>query len=115
MIHHSAIGGIYYPVHALIRYYIQMRDNNAKEDDIMSSFWDHLGLAHLTNEDKRITIRRAVITLRLSKNGILSERVGSHSLRSGGAMTLKLSGADRDDIKKMGRWRSDAFLIYIHD
>ena len=30
-------------------------------------------------------------------------------------MALKMPGADRDDIKKMGRWSSDTFLIYIHD
>ena len=30
-------------------------------------------------------------------------------------MALKFAGADRDDIKKMGRWSSDTFLMYIHD
>jgi len=30
-------------------------------------------------------------------------------------MSLKFAGADRDDIKKLGRWSSDTFLIYIHD
>ena len=62
-----------------------------------------------------IAIRRAVITLGLSKNGILPGRVGSHSFWVGGTMALKFSGADRENIKKMGRWSSDTFLIYIHD
>ena len=30
-------------------------------------------------------------------------------------MALKFAGADRDDIKKMGRWSSDTWLVYIHD
>ena len=30
-------------------------------------------------------------------------------------MSLKFLDADCDDIKKMGRWSSDTFLIYIHD
>ena len=30
-------------------------------------------------------------------------------------MALKFAGADRDDIKKFGRWTSDTFLLYIHD
>ncbi len=30
-------------------------------------------------------------------------------------MAIKFAGADRDDIKKMGRWSSDTFLLYIHD
>ena len=63
----------------------------------------------------RVAIRRAVIALRLDKNGFLPSRVGTHSFRAGGAMALKFAGADRDDIKKMGRWSSDTFLIYIHD
>ena len=56
-----------------------------------------------------------MVQLDLGKNGIIPERVGTHSLRAGGAMALKFAGADRDDIKKMGRWSSDTFLIYIHD
>ena len=92
-----------------------MRNNNAKEDNIRSSFWDHLGQAHVTDGDMRIVIRRAVITLGLLKNGILLGRVGSHSFQEGGKMALELSGADRDNIKKMERWSSDNFLIYIHN
>lgn len=30
-------------------------------------------------------------------------------------MALKLNGADRDIIKKLGRWSSDTFLLYIHE
>lgn len=60
-------------------------------------------------------IRIASIQLKLELKGIPSSRLGTHSLRAGGAMALKLSGADRDDIKKFGRWSSDTFLIYIHD
>jgi len=63
----------------------------------------------------RIGIRAAVIILLLDKNGILPSRVGTHSFRAGGAMALKFAGADRDDIKKMGRWSSGNFLVYIHD
>ena len=29
-------------------------------------------------------------------------------------MALNFSGADRNDIKNIGRWSSDTFLIYIH-
>ena len=63
----------------------------------------------------RRAIRAAVLTLNLPANGITPNRVGTHSLRAGGAMALKFAGADRDDIKKMGRWSSDTFLLYIHD
>ena len=62
-----------------------------------------------------MAVKRAVITLKLAKNGITAARMGTHSLQAGGTMVLKFSGADRDDIKKMGRWSSDTWLIYIHD
>ena len=45
----------------------------------------------------------------------MSNRVGSHYFREEGDMVLKFSGSDWDDIKKMGRWSLDTFLIYIHN
>jgi len=30
-------------------------------------------------------------------------------------MALKFAGANREDIKKLGRWSGDTFLMYIHD
>ena len=115
MVHRCATGGKFCPVMAVARRYLHMRDNNADDNDIISSFWDHLGQGHVTDGDMRVAIRRAVIALRLDKHGFSPSRVGTHSFRAGGAMALKFSGADRDDIKKMGRWSSDTFLIYIHD
>ena len=40
-------------------------------------------------------------------------RIGSHSLRSGGAVRLKLAGYNEVDIKLLGRWSGDTYLIYI--
>jgi len=41
------------------------------------------------------------------------QRIGSHSLRAGGATNLKLAGYDDDIIKKLGRWSSNTYLHYI--
>jgi hypothetical protein len=41
-------------------------------------------------------------------------RISSHSLRAGGAMTLKLSGASVSTIMRVGRWTSLTYLTYIH-
>ena len=41
------------------------------------------------------------------------DRIGSHSLRTGGATHLKILGYDSDTIKKLGRWSSDTYLHYI--
>jgi len=58
-------------------------------------------------------IRLAAIRCDLASFGYDLSRVGSHSLRSGGAMQLKLAGYDHDMIRKLGRWRSDTYLHYI--
>jgi hypothetical protein len=41
--------------------------------------------------------------------------VGTHSLRAGGAMALKLNKEDDSVIMKYGRWSSNTFLMYIHN
>ena len=51
----------------------------------------------------------------MHKKGFLLNRIGSHSLRAGGAMALKLNGIDTVLIKKYGRWTSDTFITYIHE
>ena len=41
--------------------------------------------------------------------------MGTHSLPAGGAVALALSGQNATMIKKIGRWSSDTFLMYIHE
>lgn len=93
-------------------------------------------LAHTTNQDtiigtfftptypqgKSVTaakmnkaVKYAVKFLNLDKKGLLSDQVGSHSLRAGGAMAMHLNKVDHNTIKKMSRWSSDTFLMYIHE
>ena len=60
-------------------------------------------------------VKYAVKFLNLDKKGLLPEHVGSHSLRAGGAMAMHLNKVDHNTIKKMGRWSSDTFLMYIHE
>ena len=91
--------GKYCPVKAMVRRYVHMRDNGTIVDAIISSFYDHIGVGHVTDLDIRKSLRRAVVVLGLAKNGITETRVGSHSLRSGGAMALSFAGAKRDRIK----------------
>ena len=53
--------------------------------------------------------------LKLHLQEIDPDLVGAHSLRAGGAMTLKLHGYDDTTIMNMGRWTSLTFLQYIHN
>ena len=43
------------------------------------------------------------------------DRIDTHSLRSGGANALSLSGYSDRQIMKMGRWKSATFMEYIRD
>ena len=45
--------------------------------------------------------------------GFHPNEVDSHSLRSGGVMTLHQTGVADSTIKVIGRWKSNAFLIYL--
>lgn len=43
----------------------------------------------------------------------LGKEYAGHSLRSGGATWMAMEGKTEEEIKRAGRWRSDAFLSYI--
>ena len=47
--------------------------------------------------------------------GFGKDDVGLHSIRSGGAMAMFLSGTSVIVIQRVGRWSSEAFLEYIRD
>ena len=63
--------------------------------------------------DIRSVIRVGASSTHLESCGYDLKRIGSHSLRSGGAMHLKLAGHDNDIIMKLGRWSSNTYLHYI--
>ena len=65
--------------------------------------------------DISAAIKTAVVTMGLHAHGLTPNQVSSHSLRAGGAMAMHLNGVPHDTIKKMGRWSSDTFLLYIHE
>ncbi len=50
----------------------------------------------------------------LLDKGYTLDRVSSHSLRAGGAMAMKLSGATDSTIMRIGQWTSLTYLTYIH-
>jgi hypothetical protein len=59
---------------------------------------------------------RAIVELIGEENlGFRKEEIGLHSIRSGGAMAMFLSGTSVIIIMRVGRWSSEAFLEYIRD
>lgn len=116
-IHHKTNNKKQCPVKALAYIVHHIYRNGGNDTNLLCSYKDKDAddwkavPASLIVKKVRDSVRR----LNLHKNGIHPEYVGSHSLRAGGAMALKLSGAEDTTIKKMGRWSSLTFLQYIHN
>jgi hypothetical protein len=116
-IHHHAMDQKACPVKALARRIHHILSNKGTSHNLLCDVWvdkcntwEQITSAHMTK-----SLRDAVRTLGLHKNGIDADLVGPHSLRAGGAMALKLTGADDTTIMKMGRWSGLTFLQYIHN
>ena len=51
----------------------------------------------------------------LLRAGLQTTGFSGHSIRKGAAVTAWNNGISKDEIKLMGRWKSDAVLIYINE
>ena len=115
-VHHHAIRNRELcPVRALARRVHHVYANNGSGDDMVCTFFDHVGKGVVMDHDMNKLVKVAVADLKLEARGFPSTRVGTHSLRAGGAVALALSGQSPEMIKKIGRWSSDTFLMYVHE
>jgi hypothetical protein len=104
------------PVRALGRRYMHIRRHCADPDSFLSAFFVNNARFDVTDADIRQSLKYAATVLNYPENkGIPIERVDTHSLRSGGANALLLSGYSDREIQKMGRWRSATFMTYIRE
>ena len=60
-------------------------------------------------------MRAIVAVIGFDVLGFDKEDIGLHSIRSGGAMAMFLSGTSVIIIQRVGRWSSEAFLEYIRE
>ena len=67
----------------------------------------------ITGEVMRTYLRRTVESFGEDRLGIKMGDVGTHSIRASFAMMLMLNNLADSLIMKKGRWKSDAFLVYI--
>lgn len=63
--------------------------------------------------DIRAAVRIGAEMDGLEAKGFDLGRIGSHSLRAGGATILKAAGHDDLTIMLMGRWSSNTYMTYI--
>lgn len=114
-VYHEALKKKRCPIRGLAHRVHHILSNGGEESTIILAYKITNGIRLLSAEDIVEGIRLATVALRLDKNRYTPEMVGSHSLRAGGAMAMKLNGIDRDIIRKVGRWSSDTFLMYLHE
>ena len=116
-VHQEATGTDTCPVTALIRRLTSIRDHTNDTQTCISAYFTHDSKTPrlLHSKDMNNAIKQAVSALKLERHGLSPNLVGSHSLRAGGAMAMYLNNVPITTIKKLGRWASDAFLMYIHE
>ena len=105
------------PVRALARRYLHMKHNKAHHKDPISMYWSAPSIAaSVTAEHMTRSLKLAATMLEYpARKGIPIQRINTHSLRSGGANALALSGYSDTQIQKMGRWRGATFKEYIRE
>jgi len=105
------------PVKATARNVKRVRTMPGSSDNLkLCSFLSDDGKATNINSIQVIARLRAIVIL-IGKEvlGFTELKIGLHSIRSGGAMAMFLSGVSTIIIQRVGRWCSDAFLEYIID
>jgi hypothetical protein len=116
-VHHHTNGHWYHcPIRALGRRFIHIRGFATDSSTFLSTYMHETNVYDVTDKDVSIAVKLAGVALDYpAKKGIPIARIDTHSLRSGGANALSLTGYSDREIQKMGRWRSATFKEYIRE
>ena len=87
----------------------------ANKDTKICSFRDDDKTVDINSNEARVKLRSIVDLFGEVELGFGKDDIGLHSIRSGGAMAMFLSGVSEIIIQRVGRWSSDAFLEYIRE
>jgi hypothetical protein len=113
VVHHSRGRGSICPVAALARRVANIQAGPAR-GNINLVYTTGGRISRVTDRDVGLAVRWGAASDQLLARGYTMDRVSSHSLRAGGAMAMKLSGASDSTIMRVGRWSSLTYLTYIH-
>jgi hypothetical protein len=104
------------PVKALACRVIHIRENKGDHKTLLSAFYSDGARYDVTGEDISKGLKMAATLLHYpTMRGIPIECIDTHSLRSGGANALALSGYSDTQIQKMGRWKGATFKEYMRE
>lgn len=115
VIHQEALHNDFCPIRALIRRIKHILDHDKNPNVMIGTVYTANGPNGIQAREITSAVRTGIRLLGLTLQGISEADGSSHSLRAGGAMAMHLNGASDNSIKKMGRWSSDTFLMYIHE
>jgi hypothetical protein len=88
---------------------------NASDDTKVCAFFENGRVFDIDSTQIRPKLRAIVELIGQHELGFSKEDIGLHSIRSGGAMAMFLSGVSEIIIQWVGRWVSFAFLEYIRE
>ena len=86
-------------------------------EEYLSAFRNEQGQVHqvIAGDISKALKKAAAEKEYPARRGIPIKLIDTHSLRSGGANALSLSGYKEHQIQKMGRWNSRTFKEYISE
>ena len=85
----------------------------ASDDTAVSAVRRNDRIEQITSTEMIEALQEAVIAIGEDQLEIKADDVGTHSIRSASAMAVYLGECPIYTIMMIGRWSSDAFLIYI--
>ena len=104
------------PIKSLARRVHHILSNGGSEHSYIYTYFLASGYERYVDaNDINQALKKAAKAHGLFHLGYEQGDISSHSLRAGGAMAMHLNKCSDIQIRKMGRWRSDTFLMYIHE
>jgi hypothetical protein len=104
------------PVRASAHHVLHLQNNGVTSKTLLSLFFHNNKQYNVCGEDISRGLKMAATLLQYPATwGIPIERVNTHSLQSGGANVLALSGYSNTQILKMGHWKGATSKEYIRE
>ena len=104
---HFSTGEVLCPVKALVQVFRQFPERWRGPEAAMPLFRKTSG-EPFQRGDLQQLLRMAAVA-----EGMDPDRIGTHSLRSGGATAMYHVCPDVQKLRRFGRWNSDAFHLYL--
>jgi hypothetical protein len=114
VVHHEAIGGPICPVAAMACPVANMQQAALVTCQLNAVYNESGRHTQVSDRDIGIAVRWGATCDCLLTQGYTMNQISSHSLRAGGAMAMKLSGASDSTIMGVGLWSVLTYLTYIH-